>query len=129
MFTEHMGQTLWTAAPGNNAEIDLGLAEARRFRSNDDVAAHGELTTAAQRETAHSGDHGFANSIDLIPIGQSLLYSFIEGPALGHFLDIGARGKDFFAAGDNDDANVVVFVELLHRQREILDQGVGERVE
>ena len=42
--------------PGQQAEVHLGLAEARAARGVDPVAGAGELAAAAEREAVHRGD-------------------------------------------------------------------------
>ena len=49
---------------------------------------------------------------------------FIERSALGHFFDVGSRGKHFLTARDDDNAHVVIVVEFLHRQRQIFYESV-----
>ena len=41
---------------GEDAEVDLRLPELRRLRGDDQVAEHGELTAAAEREAGDGGD-------------------------------------------------------------------------
>ncbi len=86
-----MGQSLGAAAAGNDAEIDFGLAEAGVLGGDDDIAAHRQLAAAAQGETAHRGDHRLRDLIDLVAIGKAFLDALIEGAAVGHFFDVGAR--------------------------------------
>ena len=105
MLAEHMGQSLRAAAAGNDPQIDFRLAEARGFRCDDDVAAHRQLAAAAESEAADRGDHRLGDLVDLVAVGEPLLNALVEGTAVGHFFDIGAGGKDFFTAGDDDDAD------------------------
>ena len=109
--------------PGMMPEIDFRLAEARVLGCDDDVAAHRQLAAAAEGEAAHGGDHRLGDLVDLVAIGEPFLNAFVEGAAVGHFFDIGAGGENFFAAGDDDDPNFIVLIELLHRQRKIFDQS------
>ncbi len=111
-----MGEPLRAAAAGNNPEIDFRLAEAGILRCDDNIAAHRQLAAAAERESAHGGNHRLGDLIDLVAIGEAFLDALIEGAAVGHFLDIGAGGKNFFTTGDDDRADLGVLIELLHGQ-------------
>ena len=49
-------QALSAAEAGDDPEVDLGLAERRRVGGDADVAGHGELAPAPEREPVHRGD-------------------------------------------------------------------------
>ena len=55
-------QALRAAGAGDDAELDLGLAEARGVGGDDEVAHHRQLAAAAEREAGHRGDDGLAHA-------------------------------------------------------------------
>ena len=129
MLAEQVRQPLGAAAAGNDSQIDFRLAEAGVLSGDDDVAAHRQLAAAAQGKADHRGDHRLGDLVDLIAVGEPFLNHGVEGTLVGHFFDVGAGGEDFVTAGDDDDAHFGVLVELLHGQRQIFDQAVGQRIE
>jgi hypothetical protein len=58
-LADHAGEALRAAGARHDAELDLGLAEARRVGGDDDVAHHGELAAAAERKPATAAMIGF----------------------------------------------------------------------
>ena len=46
--------------PGMTPEVDLRLAEFGVVGGDDEVAHHGQLAAAAEREAGHRGDHRLA---------------------------------------------------------------------
>ena len=61
-------QALRAAGAGNDAELDLGLAEARVVGGDDEVAHHRQLAAAAERKSADRRDHRLADLADLLPV-------------------------------------------------------------
>ena len=54
------GEALRAAGARHDAELDLGLAELGRVGGDDDVAHHGELAAAAEREARDRGNDRLA---------------------------------------------------------------------
>src|SRR4030095_12881455 len=108
MLAQDMVQTLGAAAPGNDAEIDFRLAETSGFRRDNNIAAHRQFAAAAQGEAADRGDYGLGDLVDLIAVSEPLVNPLVERTAVGHFLDVGARGEDFFCAGGTDHSKLMV---------------------
>ena len=61
-------QALRAAGAGDDAELDLGLAELRGVGGDDDVAHHRQLAAAAEREAGDRGDHRLAHLADRLPV-------------------------------------------------------------
>ena len=59
-LADEAGEPLRAAGARHDAELDLGLAELRRVGGEDEVAHHGELAAAAEREARHRRDHRLA---------------------------------------------------------------------
>ena len=55
-LADRAGEPLRSAHAGRDAELDLGLAEFRVVRGEDEVAHHRELAAAAQRIAGDRGD-------------------------------------------------------------------------
>jgi hypothetical protein len=67
-------QALRAAGAGHDADLDLGLAEARLVGGEDEVAHHRQLAAAAEGEAVHRGDHGLARAGDALPVaGEEVL--------------------------------------------------------
>src|SRR5207247_5906298 len=67
-------QPLRAAGAGQDAEVDLRLAELRSLRRDDQVAQHGELAAAAETEAGHGCDDGSPQVADRVPL--------VDAPAL-----------------------------------------------
>ena len=61
-FADKARQALSAARAGYGADDDLGLAELGLLARQDDVAHHGELAAAAEREAVHGGDDRVAEA-------------------------------------------------------------------
>ena len=59
-------QPLRAAVAGNDAEVDLRLAEPRRVGRDAQRARHRQLAAAAEREAVDRGDHRLAHVLDQI---------------------------------------------------------------
>ena len=65
-------QPLRAADAGDDAELDLGLAELGVVGGDDDVAQHGELAAAAERKARHRRDDRLAGARGAIPVGAEI---------------------------------------------------------
>src|SRR5690606_29291404 len=113
-------ESLRAAVPGTEAELHLQLPELRPVRRDADVAGHGELTPAAQREAVHRCDHRTARRLE--PAEDSLTAQR-EGTGArrigpGEFRDVRPRHERAPRAGEDDPAHVVARVELVHHLAE-----------
>ncbi len=109
-------EALGSAVSGDEAELDLRLAEARGFAGKAHVAGERELATAAKREAVDKRDDGFAAGLDLAKDGLSpeRLRLARGGVGGGELVDVGAGGKGLFARpGEQDDAHAGVFGKSL----------------
>src|SRR5660398_272779 len=82
------GKALRTAPAGNNAQIDLRLAEARILSAKPDVTGQRHLTTAPQGKAVDGRYHRLRNALDG---GGNHLSQLYEGAGLlrGHILHLG----------------------------------------
>ena len=115
--------------PGNDAEVDLGLAELRGVGGDDDVAHHRELAAAAERIARDGGDDGRAHGGELRPAAEVVAHQHLE-PRLGlHLLDVGAGGERALRAGDDDRADPLVGIEGGCRRHDVPHHLRVQRVE
>ena len=63
---DELRETPVPAGAGDDAEAELGLAEARRGRCHTQVAGHRELAPAAHRPAVHRGDRGPAVLLEVL---------------------------------------------------------------
>ena len=106
--TDQARQALRTAVAGDDAELDLGLAEARGRGGEAQGAGHGELAAAAEGEAVDDGENGLAEGLDA---AEDALRAFGEllaggGVDLGELGDVRAGGEGLAArAAQQDDAH------------------------
>ena len=118
--------------PGDDAEIDLGLAEARRGRGEAQVAGERHLAAAAEREAVDGGDRRLAHRLEqvreiLAVLGVLARHQRRLGRQLG---DVGARDERAVAgAREHRDAALVVVGEAAEGRQQLLEQLARERVE
>jgi hypothetical protein len=129
-FAHGTRQALRAACAGDDADLDLGLAELGVVSGDDEVAHHGQLAAATQRKTAHGRDHGFADAADGFPVARDeVVFVNVVEIELGHGRDVGPCGKGFFAAGDDDAANGLVGVKGFEGQAQLVHQGAVQGVQ
>jgi enoyl-CoA hydratase/carnithine racemase len=98
-------QPLRAARAGDDAEPDLGLAELRGLRGEDQVAHHRPFAPAAQREAVDRGDDGQAGAGQLLPgRGDEVLAIGLAERLGGHLLDVRASGERLLARAGQDEA-------------------------
>src|SRR5581483_12027922 len=93
------------------------------------ISPHRQLAAAAERKAAHGRDQRLGDLVDAVAVNEPLLNALVEGAALGHFLDVGAGGEDFFPAGYDDGANFGIGLQFFERQAKIFDQRVRQGVQ
>src|SRR5262249_6622561 len=106
---------LSAAKAGNDAEVRLGLAHARRLLEQTQVARHRDLTAASQRVAVHRGDDGLAEALDLPEHAVAEADEGVDALAREGRAQIGSRAEDLVAAaGDDEAAHTVVVLEAAH---------------
>jgi hypothetical protein len=123
-------QPLRATGAGQDADLDLGLAKARVLGSDDEVAHHRQLAATTECKAGHRGDHRFAHLANAFPVaGDEATLVHIHESQLRHRRDVGAGGKGFVAAGDDDAADTVVAIGRAQRSAEFIHQRVVECVQ
>ena len=115
--------------PGNDAELDLRLAELGVVGGDDEVALHRHLAAAAEREARDRRDHRLARARDAILVAGEVAEIDVDVGLARHLLDVGAGGERLLRAGDEDAADVDVGLERVDRGVQFVDQRGVERVE
>ena len=132
------GQTLGAGEAGGDAQANLGLAELGAALAlgvgaggQDDVAAHGQLTAAAQGEAVHSGDGGDLQLLNAAHQGAAPLAPLAAG---GHvhgalLADVGAGHEGAALAGDDEGAQLGVLLHLADQLLQLGDHSGIQRVQ
>ena len=114
------GEPLRAAEAGDDAEVDLGLAELRLVAGVDEVARERELAAAAEREAVDRGDRRLRSSASIASptrAPSSANAARLVGVMLGHLGDVGAGDERLVAgAGQDHDAHARVAVDLAQRR-------------
>src|ERR1035437_3491985 len=124
---DQAGQALGATPPGDDAELDLGLAEARVGRGDAHVARHGDLAAAAEGDAVDGADDGqgraFHRQRQHLATGDVLAS---RGPELG---DAGA-GREELGAGAGEDRGpaAVIGLGLLQRLGDTREHGAADCV-
>ena len=101
-------QALRSAVAGNEAELHFGLAELGVSTGEAHGAGHGDLASAAERESVDAGDHRLAQILDQVEHRLAAMRVLLgrDGIVLREFADVGAGDEGLLArAGEDDDAN------------------------
>src|SRR5205807_196760 len=102
----------------------------RGVGGDDDVAHHRKLAAAAQRVACNRGNGRFAALGDAVTAdGGEIAGEHVDEGLRLHLLDIGARGKGLFAAGQENASDLVVGFEILERCGDLAKYAEGKRVE
>ena len=104
-LADEAGQPLRAAGAGDDAELDLGLAEFGGVGGEDEIAHHREFAAAAEREARHRGDDRLAQPRDVLPARDEVLEEDIGEALVLHLLDVGAGGEGLLRAGQHDRAD------------------------
>ena len=84
-------QPLGPAGAGHDADADLRLTELRVVTRDDEVARHGQLAAATEREAADRGDKGDTDRAEPVPRVEVALGSQTLRGLVGQLDDVGAR--------------------------------------
>ncbi len=125
-------EPLRSSVAGDEAELDLRLAEARGFAGEPQVTGECELAAAAEGEAVDEGDDGLAAGFDEAEDGLATKgFPLARGRVgLGELADIGSGGEGLCpGAGGEDDADVRVCGERGESDFELVEDGAVEGVE
>ncbi len=128
-LADEAGQALRAAGAGDDAELDLRLAELRRVGGEDEVAHHRQFAAAAQREAGDRRDHRLARARDVLPARDEVAEEDVGEGLVLHLLDVGAGGEGLLRAGEHHGADRRIGLEALERLVEVVDQRAVQRVE
>ena len=98
-------QSLRTAEPGDDAQVDLRLSPLRMRAGKPQVTCHGQFHAAAQREPVDRRNHRLAKALDTrhqrLAITRKL--QRLHRRESGEFRDVGARDESLAAGAGEDD--------------------------
>mmetsp|Transcript_11737 Transcript_11737/g.26772 ORF Transcript_11737/g.26772 Transcript_11737/m.26772 type:complete len:309 (-) Transcript_11737:157-1083(-) len=123
-------EPLRAADARNGAQLNFGLAEFGILRGKDDVARHGQLTAASQRETIDRSDDGLPDGRDSRPVRQH-----VPPPRVGvtgspvHLLDVCTSGESFANARHHGCTHGVVGIDGLELRHKFVHEGVRQGVQ
>ena len=124
------GQPLGATGAGQNAEIDLRLAELRGIGGEDEVAHHRQLAAAAQRKARDRGDHRLLHAQHRLPaLADEVLQRGLGIGAVLHLLDVGAGREGLLVAGQHDRADRRIGVERQQLRADLVHHRVAQRVQ
>ena len=98
-------QLLRAAAAGEDADLDLGQAEAGAFAGNDDVGAQRQFKSAAERVAFDGGDHRLRAVHDRAPVFLQVARHDLDRAGFRHLADVGAGREHRVRAGDDQAAD------------------------
>ena len=107
-LADEPGKALCASVAGNDAKLDLGLAELCGAGGDAEGAGEGELAAAAKGEAVYEGDDGLAAVFDEREDGLAAKREALarDGVSEGELIDVCAGGEGLLArAGDEDDAD------------------------
>src|SRR5262249_41675059 len=110
-------QPLRSAEPGDEAEVDLRLPEARSLGGDDEVAGERELEPSAERDAADGGHHRdrqrFEAGEDLV--AEPGVRMALRRRHRGHRADVGTGGECLFPrTHQHDGEHAGVAAKLTH---------------
>ena len=125
------GQPLGAAEARRDAKAHFGLAEDGVVAAQADVAAHGELIAAAERETVDRRDD---RQREVLNHQEDIVAELAESLAFGlghrgHRADVGAGHKALFARAGEHHAAHGVLVNALKRGLEVGEDFGVQRIE
>jgi hypothetical protein len=122
---DHAGQALRPARAGQDAELDLGQAEARGLRAHPIVAGERHLEAAAERGAVDRRHHRLGRALDQVEhlVQARLLRRLAE---LG---DVGAGNERAPRARNHDRGDIAVRGGLLEAVAQALAHVLAERVD
>jgi 6,7-dimethyl-8-ribityllumazine synthase len=129
---DEAGEALRAAVAGDEAELELGQAEAGLVAGEAEGAGEGELAAAAEGDAVDAGDDWLAAAFDL---GEDLLAALGDAAAGGgvgvdEAADVGPGGEGAVAgSGEQDDVDGVVRGEDGEDALELVEHGGVEGVE
>src|ERR1051326_2842951 len=125
-------KALRAAIAGNNAELDLRLAELGIFAGQAHGAGHGNFTSAAEGKAIDAGDYRLAEVLNQVERGLALVrvclgfYRIV----LRELVDVGAGDERLLArTGENDDTNLLILFQFAKHLPQLLHGGHVEGVQ
>ena len=129
-FANRTRQTLCATSARNDANLDFGLTKLGVLSGDDEVAHHGQFTTAAQCKSTDRGNDRFADAANGFPVaGDEVLVVNLGKAELGHGGNVGTSGKGFFVAGDDDATDLVVAVKYFEGLPQLHHQFTMQRIQ
>ena len=128
-FADKARQALSAARAGYGADDDLGLAELGLLARQDDVAHHGELAAAAEREAVHGGDDGRLGLGQRRPVRQEVALAHVAERLVLHLLDVGAGGEGTRRAGQHHACDLRMGVERPNGRAQLVHELGAQGVE
>mmetsp|Transcript_27119 Transcript_27119/g.81335 ORF Transcript_27119/g.81335 Transcript_27119/m.81335 type:complete len:279 (+) Transcript_27119:42-878(+) len=122
-------EALRAAGARDRAQQDFGLAKSRLLAADDDVAHHGQLTAAAQREAVHRRDRRRPQPRHVLPRGEEVFRVCLREGLGRHLLDVGARREGPLAPREDDGAHLRVRVPGFGGSIELGHQRARQRVQ
>ena len=129
--TDDPSQTLGAAEAGGDAEAGLGLTEYGILAADADIAAHADLTAAAQRKAVDRCDNGNGEGLNL---AENVVALFPEGFALGlgqaaHFPDIRTGHEALFTGAGQDQAADAFQIHAVQGFVQLIQHGAVQGVQ
>jgi hypothetical protein len=130
--TDATGEALRAAEAGHEAEVDLGLPEARRVAGVDEIAGQGQFAAAAEAEAVDGRDHGNGQGLERTEhaVSEAGESSSRLRPVTGHLDDVRASHEGLRpCAGQDHRTNRRIRRECGDRLIELDEHRRVERVE
>ncbi len=128
-LTHGQRHALCAARAGNDAQVDLRLAELGRLAGHQQVAGHRQLAAAPQGKARHGGDDRLADAVQPIPQVNERADHHPRRSGVGHLLDVGPGGEGAGAAGDDHATHGRIGVERLQSGHQFGHQFAVKGVE
>ncbi|MNQ37581.1 hypothetical protein D3C85_511300 [compost metagenome] len=112
-----------------HAQVDFRLAESGVVASQDEVAHQRQLTTATQGKAVDRRDDRLAAVGDAVAVAEQVVEVDLRVGQLGHFLDVGTRGKRLFRTGQDDTADVRIRLETIEGLVQFADDLRVQRIQ
>src|SRR5438309_1534984 len=120
---------LGAAGARDDAQIDLGLAEARAVAGDHEVTHQRHLAAASQGVAVDRRDQRLGEGGDARPAAGLVTAQLLDRAALGHVADVGARSEDLRAACQDHGPHRVVALQLAERRRHLRDDRGAQGIE
>ena len=129
---DQAGQTLCTAESRRDAQTDFRLTEYGVFRSDADVAAHGQLASSAQRKAVDGSDDRASERFDLAEyrISELSIFSGFFHALILHLGDVCASDERLLScAGDDQRIDILICSHFIQCGIQVSQYGRAQGVE